>query len=95
MNRTRLISIPTLLLLAAAIWSMPLLAQTNTTGDASSPTNPESKEATQDGTVFGSMTVEAENKIRITFARPKLHVDIDPENAPGLQWGSAMDILLR
>ena len=71
-------------LLVVLCWAFAAPAQTETGASAS-----------DDGTVFGSMTVEGENRIRITFERPALEVDIDPENAPGLQWGSAADVLTR
>ena len=49
----------------------------------------------QEGTVFKSLTVEGEDRIRIEFERPKLQVDLDPMKAPGLDWGSARDVLDR
>jgi hypothetical protein len=49
----------------------------------------------RDGTVFRSLTVEGENRIRIEFARPELAVDLDPASAPGLSWGSSRDVLDR
>ncbi len=52
-------------------------------------------EGGKDGTAFGSLTVEGENRIRIEFERPELEVDIDPQQAPGLEWGSVMDVLNR
>ena len=42
-----------------------------------------------------SMTVEAENEVQIRFARPVLDVDLDPSTAPGLDWGSVLDVLER
>lgn len=52
-------------------------------------------EGGRDGTVFRSLTVEGENRIRIEFARPELAVDLDPATAPGLSWGSFRDVLDR
>jgi len=49
----------------------------------------------QEGTVFRSLTVEGENRIQIQFERPELTVDLDPQQAPGLAWGSALDVLDR
>jgi hypothetical protein len=49
----------------------------------------------QEGTVFKSLTIEGENKVRISFERPELVVDLDPSLAPGLTWGSSMDVLNR
>lgn len=48
-----------------------------------------------DGTVFHSLTVEAENRVQIEFDRPQLQVALDPATAPGLSWGSAQDVLER
>lgn len=49
----------------------------------------------QDGTVFKSLTIEGENKVQITFERPELSMDLDPSQAPGLTWGSSLDVLNR
>jgi len=52
-------------------------------------------QGSQEGTVFKSLTVEGEDRIRIEFERPALKVDLDPMRAPGLDWGSARDVLDR
>ena len=49
----------------------------------------------QPGTVFRSLTVEGENRIRIEIARPKLHLDLDPRSAPGLNPGSILGAIER
>jgi hypothetical protein len=49
----------------------------------------------EDGTVFKSLTIEAENRVQITFERPELVIALDPSQAPGLTWGTAMDVLNR
>jgi len=49
----------------------------------------------QEGTVFKSLTVEGEDRIRLDFERPALRVELDPGGAPGLDWGSARDVLDR
>jgi len=49
----------------------------------------------QDGTVFKSLTVEGENRVQIEFERPELNIDLDPQAAPGLAWGDALDVLDR
>jgi len=51
--------------------------------------------AGQDGTVFKSLTVEGEDRIHVEFDRPALRLELDPEKAPGLEWGSASDVLNR
>ncbi|TMQ71152.1 MAG: hypothetical protein E6K80_06430 [Candidatus Eisenbacteria bacterium] len=48
-----------------------------------------------EGTVFKSLTVEGEDRIRYDIERPPLHLDLDPSKAPGLDWGSARDVLDR
>jgi hypothetical protein len=72
------------------------------TGDV---TPPKTAEATQDsaytlkggqeGTVFKSLTVEGEDRIRFDIERPPVRMDLDPDTAPGLDWGSAQDVLDR
>ena len=51
--------------------------------------------ADEELTELESLTVEAENRVRIRFARPTLRVDVDPSTAPGLDWGSIVDVLDR
>ena len=48
-----------------------------------------------EGTVFKSLTVEGEDRIRFDIERPPLKVDLDPAKAPGLEWGTARDVLDR
>jgi len=49
----------------------------------------------QEGTVFKSLTVEGEDRVHVDFERPALELDLDSEKAPGLNWGSAADVLNR
>ena len=49
----------------------------------------------QEGTVFKSLTVEGEDRIRFDIERPPVRMDLDPDSAPGLDWGSAQDVLDR
>src|SRR5437867_467941 len=72
---------------------------------AGAPKPPSESEAPRDssytlkggseGTVFKSLTVEGEDRIRYDIERPPLVVDLDPSKAPGLEWGSARDVLDR
>jgi hypothetical protein len=48
-----------------------------------------------EGTVFRSLTVEAENRIQLDFERPELAIELDAQSAPGLVLGSATDVLER
>jgi len=47
------------------------------------------------GTVFKTLTIEGEDRIRIDIQRPSLKLDLDPASAPGLELGSAEDVLNR
>jgi hypothetical protein len=49
----------------------------------------------REGTVFQSLTVEGEDRVHVEFDRPELEVDLDLQKAPGLEWGSARDVLDR
>jgi hypothetical protein len=49
----------------------------------------------EEGTALKSLTIEAENRVQIDFARPELRINLDPATAPGLEWGSSHDILDR
>ncbi|HET7226596.1 MAG TPA: hypothetical protein VFK69_12885, partial [Candidatus Eisenbacteria bacterium] len=49
----------------------------------------------QEGTVFHTLTVEGEDRIHVDFERPPLELDLDPVKVPGLDLGSARDVLDR
>lgn len=49
----------------------------------------------QEGAVFKSLTVEGEDRVHFEFERPALSLELDPSKAPGLDWGSARDVLNR
>ena len=51
--------------------------------------------AGQEGTAFGSLTVEGEDRIRVEFERPALELHLDPRKSPGLELGDARAILDR
>jgi hypothetical protein len=45
--------------------------------------------------VFRSLTISGEDRIRLDLQRPALSLDLDPAKAPGLEWGTAKDVLDR
>jgi hypothetical protein len=49
----------------------------------------------EEGTAFGSLTIEGEDRVRIEFDRPVLSLDLDPAQAPGLDWDNTWDVLGR
>jgi hypothetical protein len=49
----------------------------------------------QEGTAFGSLTVEGEDKIHIEFERPALDLQLDARQTQGLDLGNASEILDR
>ena len=67
------------------------MSQTTSTADSDSMT----MHGGQEGTVFKSLTVQGEDRIRLDFERPALDIQLDPSQAPGLDWGSARDVLDR
>jgi hypothetical protein len=80
--------------LTLLLFAGPGTAAAVETADAA-PDSTLSLEGDRDGTVFRSLTVEGENRVQIRFERPDLAVDIDPSTAPGLDWGTPMDVLNR
>lgn len=48
-----------------------------------------------EGTVFKSLKIEGEDRIRITFERPELILTLDAASAPGLEWKSIQTVLDR
>ena len=67
--------------------------------DAVSPAAPPDTTLTlrggQDGTVFRTLTVEGEDRVHVDFARPELALDLQPGDVPGLDLGTARDVLDR
>ena len=49
----------------------------------------------EEGTVFRTLTVEGEDRIHFEVERPDLRLEVDPRTAPGLDWGTARDVLDR
>jgi hypothetical protein len=80
------------LTLAFLVCALPGLAS-EPAGDAADSTM--TLKGKSDGTVFRSLTIQGENRVQISFERPELAIDLDPSTAPGLTWGSPMDVLNR
>ena len=47
----------------------------------------------EEGTLFKSLKVEGEDRIRIEFERPELILNIDPRTPLGLEWESIHAVL--
>ena len=82
------------LTVALALFAGPVPAVETNSGEAPADSNM-ALTGGQAGTVFKSLTIEGENRVQITFERPELIIDLDPSLAPGLTWGSSMDVLNR
>ena len=65
-----------------------------TTSPAQEPAE-ETLRGGQEGTVFRSLTIEGEDRIHFEVERPELRLEVDPTKAPGLDWGTARDVLDR
>ncbi len=50
-------------------------------------------EGGEEGTVFKSLTITGEDLVHVEFERPELRLDLDPRQAPGLEWGDAQGML--
>jgi len=78
-----------------------LLLCSSTTADpapAGTTQPPDSAMVLQGGeelTPFKSLNIEGEDRIRIEFERPPLRFDLDPTQAPGLEWNIVHDVLER
>ena len=66
-----------------------------TSADASAKKDDMTIPSGQEGAVFKSLTVEGEDRVHFEFERPALSLELDPSKAPGLDWGSARDVLNR
>jgi hypothetical protein len=49
----------------------------------------------EEGTLFESLRVEGEDRVRIRFDRPTLILALDAGGAPGLEWKSVQDVIGR
>jgi hypothetical protein len=49
----------------------------------------------EEGTIFKSLRIEGEDRVRIEFERPPLELSLDPKTAPGLDWESFIAVLNR
>lgn len=63
-----------------------ILAVTCTAGEA-----PMSLSRDSEGAVLRSFTIEGEDRVSITFDRPRIDLDLSPRSAPGLGWQCAWD----
>lgn len=52
-------------------------------------------EGGEEGTIFKSLRIEGEDRVRIDFERPDLSVNLDPKSAPGLEGASIHSLLGR
>jgi hypothetical protein len=67
----------------------------NAPKDANAASDAEVMKGGQDGTVFRSLTVQGDDRIHLEVERPKLDLELDPDQAPGLEIGDAADVLAR
>jgi hypothetical protein len=82
----------------ALLLSGPAEAEPSQAGDQTKTAPPDTGMVLpggEEGTVFKDLVVEGEDLIRIQFERPELRIDVDPQSAPGLEWGSVQEILDR
>jgi hypothetical protein len=85
--------------ITAALVALGLVAATAPAGDATAGADGADAGMTmrgdQEGTAFRSLTVEGEDRVHFEIERPSLELSIDPAKAPGLEWGTAHDVLDR
>jgi hypothetical protein len=48
-----------------------------------------------EGTDFRTLTIEGEDRVHVDFDRPAIAMTLDPDKVPGLELGSAQDVLDR
>jgi hypothetical protein len=70
-------------------------ASASAAGGDSATTSHEVLRGDTEGTVFRSLTVEGEDRVHIEVERPALNLDLDPDQAKGLELGSPRDVLER
>ncbi len=87
------ITLPIMIIIFAA--AAPLSTAAQQSEPASEPDSSMALKGGEEGTVLRSLTVEGEDRVRIEFERPPLVLDLDPSQAPGLDWDSTWEILGR
>ena len=83
------------IMIALLTIAAPRMAATMSPGAGNEPDSSMALKGGEDGTVLRSLTVEGEDRVRIEFERPSLVLDLDPSQAPGLDWDSTWEILGR
>jgi len=67
----------------------------DTTAQAAADTTEMKLEGGEEGTLFESLRVEGEDRVRVRFERPPLSLMLDSGSAPGLEWKSVQDVIAR
>ena len=84
---------------ALAFTAVEAIASDTVEKSGSEGTPPDSTTMTlqggQEGTLFESLRVEGEDRVRIRFDRPALKLALDAGSAPGLEWTSVQGIIGR
>jgi hypothetical protein len=52
-------------------------------------------EGGKEGTLFESLRIEGEDRVRVGFERPSLDLVLESGNAPGLEWKSVDEVIAR
>lgn len=52
-------------------------------------------EGGKEGTLFESLRIEGEDRVRVSFDRPELNLSLESGSAPGLDWQSVQDVIAR
>jgi hypothetical protein len=77
--------------ITAAADSVDTPAAKKSTADSTSM----SLEGEKEGTLFESLRIEGEDRVRVRFERPSLNLSLDAGSAPGLDWKSVQDVIAR
>ena len=86
------IALSVMIIAVAAIAPLPAAGQSDS---GSEPDSSMVIKGGEEGTVLKSLTIEGEDRVRIEFERPPLVLNLDPSQAPGLDWDSTWEILGR
>jgi hypothetical protein len=80
---------------APALASPPPESSVTATGATEATLSEMKLEGGADGTVFGTLTITGEDRISIEFERPELSLELEPREAPGLEWADPLGVLQR
>jgi hypothetical protein len=91
----KLIPYVVVVMTAAAPFSADASVEKKQSGQTAADTTAMKLRGGEEGTLFESLRVEGEDRVRVRFERPALSLALDTGGAPGLEWKSVQNVIDR